>query len=139
METTAKVRATRYLSFSGGYTLLYTRVTQSSSPRSNVTGDGYELVRRPRNSGSVSTTISGKRWVVVAGARFVGERQDSDFYFGVNRNPGYTAAFGNASWQVSKHFAPFLRVENVANERYQEVLGYASLARQFLGGVRVSW
>jgi len=57
----------------------------------------------------------------------------------VNRNPGYTSAYGNASLQVSKHFAPFLRVENLANERYQEVLGYTSLARQFLGGVRVTW
>ncbi len=139
LETILKARVTRYLSFSGSYTLLYTRVTQSSSPRSNITGDGYELVRRPRNSGSVSTTIAGKRWVVVAGARFIGERQDADFYFGVNRNPGYTSAFGNASWQVTKHIAPYLRIENLANERYQEVLGYTSLARQFLGGVRVAW
>ncbi len=139
METSFNAHVTRRLSFSGNYTLMFTRVTLSSSPRSDVTGDGYELVRRPRNSGSVATTLSGKRWVIVAGARFVGERQDSDFYFGVNRNPGYTSAYGNASWQVTKHFAPFLRVENLANERYQEVLGYTSLARQFLGGVRVSW
>ncbi|MEO8028108.1 MAG: TonB-dependent receptor [Bryobacteraceae bacterium] len=139
LETTVKARVHRYVSLAGSYTLLYTRVTQSSSPRSNITGDGYELVRRPRNSGAVSMTVAGKRWVVVGGARFIGERQDADFYFGANRNPGYTSAYGNASWQVTKHFAPFLRVENLANERYQEVLGYSSLARQFLGGVRVSW
>jgi hypothetical protein len=34
---------------------------------------------------------------------------------------------------------PYFRMDNALNERYQEVLGYASLTRSAIGGVRVSW
>jgi hypothetical protein len=45
----------------------------------------------------------------------------------------------NSSWQATRHVAPFLRIDNGLNERYQEVLGYAALRRMIAGGVKLIW
>src|SRR5579884_2285850 len=121
------------------YTRLYTRITNSVSPASPVTGVGDELVRRPRNSGAVIVSWNPRRWSLVTGARFVGERQDADFTFGANRNPGYENVYVSGSFQLTKHAAPIVRMDNLLNERYSEVLGYPTLTRSAMGGLRLTW
>ena len=134
-EATGTVRLARHVALRGAYTKLYTRIT-----RTNSFGQaGLELLRRPRNSGSVTLELTPRRWTVVAGGRFVGERQDNDFVFGVNRNPGYQYVFVSGTWQASRHVAPFVRIENALDEQYQEVLGYSALSRNATGGIRVAW
>jgi vitamin B12 transporter len=118
---------------------LYTRVTSSTAPQSPTVGIGHELVRRPRNSGAVSVAVTPRRWSLVLGGVFIGERQDADFTFGVTRNPGYEDIYAAASYDIGKHVTPMLRVENLLNERYEEVLGYQALSRGILGGVRLHW
>lgn len=138
-ETSAQARVTDFLRLSGTYTRLYTRITSSASPKSLVTGIGQELVRRPRNSGSVSVLFTPRRWNVIAGARFVGERQDADFTFGLNRNPAYHFVFASASYQLTKHILPVLRIDNATDQCYSEVLGYPALSRNAMGGLRIAW
>jgi vitamin B12 transporter len=134
IELSGVVKLNKYASVRAAYTRLYTRIVTSNN------GDlGQELLRQPRNSGSISFELAPRRWTLVAGARFVGERQDSDFVFGINRNPGYEYVFLSGSWQATRHVAPFIRIQNAANELYQEALGYSSLARTTLGGVRLTW
>jgi outer membrane receptor protein involved in Fe transport len=134
MEVTASMRLARAITVRGEYTKLGTKITTTNS------GDlGLELLRRPRNSGSVSLELTPRRWTVTAGAQFVGERRDNDFVFGVNRDPGYNYVYASGSWQATKHVAPYIRVNNALNELYQEVLGYSSLSRSVLGGVRLTW
>ncbi len=59
-------------------------------------------MRRPRNSGSISIELAPRRWTFAAGARFVGERQEDDFvFYAINRNPGYTFVFADASWKAT--------------------------------------
>jgi len=89
--------------------------------------------------GSLSIAVTPKRWSLVIGGRFVGERQDADFTFGVTRNPGYENIYASASYDLAKHFTPILRIDNLLNERYEEVLGYQALSRGILGGVRLHW
>jgi outer membrane cobalamin receptor len=72
----------------------------------------------------------------------VGERQDSDgftFNNAINRNPGYENVYASASFDAFKHVTPVLRLENILNERYEEVLGYQALSRSVIGGVRIHW
>ena len=83
--------------------------------------------------------MTPKRWSFVMGGSFVGERQDADFTFGVTRNPGYQNIYASASYDIAKHFTPMLKVNNLLNERYEEVLGYQALSRGILGGVRIHW
>jgi outer membrane cobalamin receptor len=59
--------------------------------------------------------------------------------FGVNRSPGYQYVFASGSWQATKHVAPFVRIENALDQIYQEALGYSSLSRTAMGGLKVSW
>jgi len=134
-EASANLRITRYLAVRGAYTRLYTKITNSIAP-SEI---GEELLRRPRNSGSVSLELTPKRWTFVAGGRFVGERQDEDFVFGINRNPGYQNVFVNASYQATKNLAPFVRIQNALDRQYQEALGYSALSRSATGGLRITW
>jgi outer membrane receptor protein involved in Fe transport len=134
-EASANFRITHYLAVRGAYTKLYTKVTESSTP-----GEvGEELLRRPKNSGSVSLELTPKRWTVIVGGRFIGERQDEDFVFGINRNPGYQYVFADASYQATRHLAPFVRIQNALDQQYQEALGYSALSRTETGGLRVTW
>jgi vitamin B12 transporter len=136
VELSGSAKLMHFVSVRAGYTWLDTRVINDSDP----TQIGLPLVRRPRNSGSISLELAPKRWTFAAGARFVGERQEGDFvFYAVNRNPGYTFVFADASWKATKHLMPFLRVNNLLNADYQEVLGYQALSRNGAVGMRVAW
>lgn len=139
VETSAGIRLPAHVHLDATYMRLYTRITNSTSPRSPITGIGNELVRRPRNSGALSASWTPRRWSFIAGARFTGERQDADFTFGANRNPGYENVYASASFDLNKYVTPVIRIDNLLNERYEEVLGYTALSRSVIGGLRVRW
>lgn len=139
LEVTARARLPHAVAVSGQYTRLWTRITASSTPDSPFTGLGRELARRPGNSGSVSVSLAPRRWSVNAGAVFVGERQDSDYVFGITRNPGYQTVYASGSVRLSRNLSPYARVENLLNQRYQEVLGYPAQSRAIYGGLRLRW
>ena len=69
----------------------------------------------------------------------MGERQDADFTFGANRNPGYENVYAAASFDLNKYVTPVIRIDNLLNERYEEVLGYTALSRSVIGGLRIRW
>src|ERR1035437_4822795 len=117
---------------------MQTRITRTVSTNP-YTGVGQELPRRPADSGSAWLSATPRRWSFLIGGRASGERQDSDYTFGVTRNPGYGTMFLSGSYTLSKHVTPYLRMDNLLNERYEEVLGYAALSRSAIGGVRVTW
>jgi outer membrane cobalamin receptor len=139
IETSAQARVAKNILITGSYMRLYTRITASATPTSAYAGVGDELVRRPRNSGSFSIAVTPRRWSFVLGGSFAGERQDADFTFGVTRNPGYEKLYASASYDLASHFTPVLKIDNLLNERYEEVLGYQALSRSVIGGVRIHW
>ena len=119
----AQLKLGRFVRLTGQHTFLWTRVINSVSPASLDTGIGQELPRRPHNSSSLTLTVAPERWSFQMTAWYFGERQEEFDLFGVNRAPGYWGSSGNASYKIDKHVTPFLRVENVANSSYMEVLG----------------
>jgi vitamin B12 transporter len=123
VEVSGRARLSGIVTFNAAYTHLWTQV----------------LPRRPGNSGSLSLAITPRRWWFQAGAVLVGERQDLDYWLGLNRNPGYQNVYASGSYRLTPHFTPFFRADNLLNSRYQEVLGYSSLSRGLRGGVRVEW
>jgi len=132
VELSGSAKVWRFVNARANYTKLYTRnVTSLSDP---------ELVRRPRNAGSVSVELAPRRWSLMAGARFVGERPEDDFVFSaINRNNGYENVFVNASFRVTPHVELHVRVDNALDEAYQEVLGYSALSRNATGGLKFTW
>jgi vitamin B12 transporter len=136
VELSGAWKLNSFVTLRGGYTRLNTKITASNDP----TQIGTPLIRRPQNAGSVSVDVARRSWSVSAGARLLGERPDSDFYNpGIKKTFGYENVFASASWKAAKHLEPFVRVQNLLNERYQEVLGYFALSRTGAVGLRVSW
>lgn len=138
LEVSAQARLLPSLLVSGQYTRLRSRITQSSSPNSLFTGIGQELPRRPGNAGAVTLSWTPRNFVFQTGGVLVGERQDNDL-FGVTRNPGYQNVYAALSWRTPWRLSPYLRVENLLNARYHEVLGYSNLSRALYAGVRLEW
>jgi len=133
VELTGSAKLWRFVDARANYTKLYTRNVTNNSPDA-------EMVRRPRNSGSVALELTPKRWSLMAGARFFGERPEDDFVFStINRNQGYENVFASGSYRVSRNVELHVRVDNALNERYQEALGYSALARTAIGGVKLTW
>ncbi len=138
VEVSAQARLRPSLMISGHYTRLRTRITQSSSPNSLFTGVGQELARRPGNSGALTLSWSPHGFWFQTGAVLMGERQDNDL-FGVTRNPGYQNVYAALTLRRFGRWVPYVRVENLLNARYHEVLGYSNLSRSLTGGLRLEW
>jgi vitamin B12 transporter len=139
LETSARLRISK-LRVRGEYTFLDTRVTASASPTSASTGIGQELPRRPRHSGALDVTALFRRGFVNLNTTFVGERQDSDGVgFGIVRNPRYQKVDLGGSYAVRPSIDLIVRIENLLNRRYEEVLGYTALGRNVLAGLNVRW
>ena len=139
VESSARLRIA-WFRVRGQYTLLDTRVTSAASPTSASTGLGQELPRRPRHSGSVDVTATFRRGFVNLNTTFVGERQDSDGVgFGIVRNPRYQKVDLGGSYALRREVDLILRIENLLNRRYEEVLGYTALTRNVLAGLNVRW
>ena len=51
--------------------------------------------------------------------------------------PGYTKLDLALRWQATKHFEVYARGENLSDENYEEIFGFAALGRFFSGGVTV--
>lgn len=138
VEASGSVRLMKYLQLAGNYTRLYTKITRTNS--TNIySGLGQELPRRPKDSGTAWVAIAPRRWTLMFGGRAIGERQDSDFFFGISRNPGYGTMFLNGAFNLTKHVTPYVRIDNLLDERYEEVLGYTALGRSAIGGLRLTW
>jgi vitamin B12 transporter len=98
---------------------------------------GETLIRRPEHSGSLAigyefSRLSAHLAVVHAGAR----ADVTDLIpFGRVMNDAYTTADLVLAWRLGA-WQPFAKIENLADERYQEVFGYASASRRVRVGVR---
>ena len=139
LEFSGRARIAKLVTFNGAYTRLWTRIIHSGAPDHPFTGIGQELGRRQAHSGTVSVSLTPRRWWFQAGAILVGERQDYDYNLGVTRNSGYQNVYAAGSLRLTGHFTPFLRVDNLLNARYQEVLGYSNWSRGIRGGIRLEW
>ncbi|MGQ9634047.1 MAG: TonB-dependent receptor [Bryobacteraceae bacterium] len=139
LEFSARTRLAENVTFDVAYTRLWSRVLYSNSAAAPFYGAGQELPRRPGNAASLALSVAPSRWSLQVGAVLIGERQDADYYLGVNRNPGYQNVYLSGSLRLRSGWTPFFRAENLLNSRYQEVLGYAARGRGIRMGVRWEW
>jgi vitamin B12 transporter len=141
-EVMLEVKPMRSLRGMGTYTYLDSQITESQSPASPVIGVGRPLLRRPRHSGSLALLWDWRRLNVSSTTLLVGRRADSDFQFpalGLTSNPGYAKWNLAASFRSAHRVTYFAAFENLANDGYQEVLGYPALGRSVRGGLRWDW
>jgi vitamin B12 transporter len=126
------------LVFNLSYTYLDARNT--SPPDFADEQPASRLVRRARNQGFASVSYRAfHRLTLSFEAKIVNGIQDIGFpppnYTPMNFNlGGYTVLRLLASYDVGHNFAVYGRVENLGDERYQQVYGYPALGRGFFGG-----
>ncbi len=127
------------------------RIGENTSLTANYTytdadEPGGEEVRRPEHTGSLSAAhdfLDG-RLRLAGSAAFNGEQLDNDFRnFFVNgfvaertELDSYTLVNVNASYDVTEDVEVYVRLENVFDEDYEQVIGYAAPGRTAYAGVR---
>jgi vitamin B12 transporter len=136
LRTRARIRQ---LLVQGNYTYLDAYIQQSNQT-SFPFGPGDPLIRRPRHSGDLALTWIDRKWNARWSTRAVGRRADSDFFayrVPLTSNPGYSVSDGTFTYEFARFGSAFVRVENIFNRDYQEVLGYLALRRSVVVGTRL--
>lgn len=99
---------------------------------------GLELLRRPRESASLSLGWRPAPWSWRLLVTHVGERADLDpATFARASNEPYTTIDLMVRWSRPR-IEPYARLLNLADERYEEVLGFPAPGRTLIGGVALS-
>lgn len=98
---------------------------------------GTRLLRRPRHRGSLDTSHEFGRAVLVgAGVAFSAQREDVNARtFRTVDQEDFTVVRAYASWQVSDRLAVKARLENLLDEKYEEVNGYPAVGLGAYGGI----
>ena len=106
---------------------------------------GGEEVRRPEHTASLDAAKQvSDRWRVAGSVIYNGDQFDSDFRnfftngFVTERTEldSYVLVNLSATYDVSEDFEIYIRLENLFDEDYQEVISYATPGRSVYGGVR---
>jgi vitamin B12 transporter len=115
--------------FSAALSYTYLRATEEPS--------GLQLARRPKHSGSLALGFDHAATSTQLIIASVGSRPDVTdlFPFGNVTNRSYTVADVIVRWNAGQ-FAPYAKVENLTNTKYQEVFGYPSPTRRAIVGLR---
>ncbi|MFA5144512.1 MAG: TonB-dependent receptor [Candidatus Omnitrophota bacterium] len=99
---------------------------------------GLTLARRPKRQASFSAD-----WGFLPnanlnlGLNYVGKRRDSDYNSVTDK--AYTVVRLAASYDITKNFQVFGRIENLFDKQYQEVSGYETLGRSVYAGIKGSF
>lgn len=99
---------------------------------------GDRLLRRPQHSGSLALGYDFARLATLLVIQHTGARLDvTDLLpFGNVTNEAHTTADLTLRWTAGA-LVPYLRVENLTDERYEEVFGYPSAGRRLTAGIRL--
>lgn len=101
-----------------------------------------DLLRRPKNKLNLDLNYAFlKKGNIHLGMTYVGKRDDMDpatFSRRVNLD-GYTLVNLAASYELTKNFQIFGRVENLLDKEYEEVKGYGTPGISFFGGIKLSF
>ncbi len=123
-----------------GYTLLDSRIVESTSAFSPVFAEGQWAFRRPRHSGFLDVGFTRGRADVNVSGLFVGRRVDSDFAAlepPLLEATAYSTWTATASYRLRRSVELVLRLENLTGSAHMEPLGFPVWGRTAHAGVRV--
>lgn len=134
METTLQARPVEWLRVSASYTYI-------DSSEQTVAGTPLvREIRRPKHSAALSADAAFDRFSAGLGLSYVGARGDTDFDVSpaadVRLDPYFLASL-NLAYKLTDVVEIYVRGANLADERYQDAVGYATEGRTVFGGVRV--
>ena len=118
----------------------YTWLDAVSTSNANVDlPEGSRLLRQPRNEFFGSVGVRPLKGLSLSfEIKEVNAREDIDpRTFARVDSPDYTLMRLLADYAVNARLHVYGRIENLADQHYQEVLGYPALGRGFFGGAAV--
>ena len=98
------------------------------------------LLRRARHSGDLSLTWTDRNWSARWSTRAVGRHADSDFFaysVRLTKNAGYGISDASFTYEFARPVSAYIRLENIFDHEYQEVLGYRALGRSVVVGTKL--
>lgn len=141
-ELAAEASPAAGLRLRGGYTLLASRVVDSTSPGNTVFRAGQWLFRRPRHSGFLQVGAERGRLVADLIGTFTGRAVDSDFAVlqpPLVSNDARTVWDVRASYRLSRRARLIAAVDNLADADYMEPLGFRALGRAVRAGLQAGF
>ncbi len=104
---------------------------------------GQAQLRRPGNKASINANYRFlEKAMLNLNVIIVGKRDDMDFStFPFNRVklPGYTTVNLSGSYDINEYVQAFVRIDNVFDKQYQEVLGYGTTGVAAYGGFKLGY
>ncbi len=103
---------------------------------------GVREIRRPKflASAALHWQPAQAPWGLDLGADHNGAMTDTDFgTFSPVRLKAYTLVHGTAHFDLGQNMQVYVRAENLLDERYSEVFGFAGQKRGIYGGVRAKF
>jgi vitamin B12 transporter len=115
----------------------YTAFSYTYLHRNEDESTGQRLARRPKQSGSISAGYRTGNIDTNISILRTGEREDTLAVLPFTRttNRAHTTIDVNVQYRMSR-ITPFVKIENLRNERYEEVVGYASPGRRVILGIK---
>jgi vitamin B12 transporter len=130
-----EARLTHWLSAGANYTYDSTRTLSAPNNFDPNYIPGSRLLRRPVNSGNVALNAAFQRMNWNLSGYFTGRRDDYPV-LGLTNNPGYARFDLAGSYNLAHGVSFYGRIANLADKKYQDVLGYPALRREFRIGVK---
>lgn len=96
--------------------------------------DGSRLLRVPEHAASATLGWTGER---LSGALTV--RSESEMLDSGGERDGFVTANLNAAWALTEQVSLTARIENLADEHYQQLLGYGEPGRSGYLGIRLRY
>ena len=139
--TTANVERakTQGLELAGKFTLpgaIEVRAAYTYLQADNLS-EHIRLLRRPRHTGSIDVWHDlGNAFSLGVGLAFVSDRQDVDAQtFATIEGEDYTVARVYGAWKATSRITVKARIENLLNEKYEQVNGYPQPGFGAFGGI----
>jgi len=142
-ELTARYRPARWMSVTGSYTYLDSRVLSLNGSTGLAPipfSVGQELIRRPANSGSFVSTFSRGRVTANVTGYFRGSDLDVDPMFGASAGlyacRGFVDMGVNLNVRLGRGVTAYGNLRNALDRSYEEVLGYPAPRLNFVAGLK---
>lgn len=103
--------------------------------------DGRSEIRRPEHVAALNATYSFSNASLGLGVRYNGEQQDSEFIFATPEDTvaldAYVLVNLYGTYRLTDNLEAFARVENLLDERDQDVFSFRAPGRSAYAGVRI--
>src|SRR5262249_30669230 len=156
LETSLRLRSTRSLELSAEYTWLDTAVLALDGSNRVLAPlqVGQPFLRRPRSSAGYNITWRHRRLMLNSNGFLRGPVLDVEPNFGtfacqladpqspgqnlpcLFRTPGYVVANAGFAYQLPRGLEMHGVLNNLANQKYEDVFGFPALRLSFLAGIR---